>query len=400
MLKLAVISHAFVEELFQKRWRLLAEKYPVEVSLLVPEIWRSNWLGDEVVYRPKAVEDGRFRVIPLPTTSQRNWGRYFFKSLDAKFRSIQPHIVYTIHEETIWVNQQIITYRNLWTRSAKLIFFSMNALGVPQKRFYHRLMWRRIKENCDAALCHYPGCLKSLRDGGFEKPIYMQTQIGVDEDMYRPDAQKRSEVRKMLGFEDKFVIGYTGRLTKDKGVNDLLGSLPLDGVDWGLLLVGDGDLREEIERWIADRNWQERVYIVGAVPQPEVADYMRAMDCFVLGSRTMPHWIDTFPNVTVQAMACSVPVVGSDSGAIPFQLGDAGLIFPEGDREKLKEHLLYLANNEQVRARIAEKGRQRSLANFCVRSITDNFYNILQQVHSGHFEPTLPVDDQRKAHTL
>lgn len=380
MVKIAIISHALVQEVPQKRWRILAEKYPVEVTLLVPRIWRSKWLRDEVVFRPRVIVDGRFRVIPLPTTSETNWGRYFFKSFDAKIRSIKPDIIYVIHEESIWIHQQIITYRNIWAPEARLIFFSMNARGVPLKRFYHRLMWNRIKKNYDAALCHYPGCLKSLRDGGFDKPIYMQTQIGVDEDIYCPDEQRRKEMRRKLGFEDKFVIGYTGRLTKDKGVNDLLAALPLRDVDWALLLVGNGDFREEIEKIVRQNEWQDRVHMAGTVPQHMVPDYMRAMDCFVLASRTCPHWIDTFPNVTVQAMACKVPVIGSDSGAIPWQLGDAGLIFHEGDVVKLHKHLMHMADNMEDRKAIAQKGMERSLANFCVRALTDEFYEILKKL--------------------
>ncbi len=380
MLKIAIISHALVQEVPQKRWRILAEKYPVEVTLLVPRIWRSKWLRDEVVFSPQVIVGGRFRVVPLPTTSETNWGRYFFKSFDAKFRSIKPDIIYVIHEESIWVHQQIITYRNVWAPEAKLIFFSMNARGVSLKRFYHRLMWNRIIKNYDAALCHYPGCMRSLRNGGFNKPIYMQTQIGVDEDIYCPDEQKRRQMRRKLDFEDKFVIGYTGRLTKDKGVHDILAALPLRDVDWALLLVGNGELKEEIERIVRQNGWQDRVHMAGTVPQHMVPDYMRAMDCFVLGSRTCQHWIDTFPNVTVQAMACKVPVIGSNSGAIPWQLGDAGLIFHEGDIAKLHEHLRHMANNIEDRKVIAQKGMERSLANFCVRSLTDEFYEILQKL--------------------
>ena len=397
MLKIAIIGHALVQEVPQKRWRILAEKYPVEVTLLVPRIWRSKWLRDEVVFRPQVIVDGRFRVIPLPTTSETNWGWYFFKSFDAKIKSIKPDIIYVIHEELIWVHQQIITYRNIWAPEAKLIFFSMNARGVPLKRFYNRLMWNRIKRNYDAALCHYPGCMRSLRDGGFNKPIYMQTQIGVDEDIYCPDEPKRRQMRRKLGFENKFVIGYTGRLTKDKGVHDLLAALPLRDVDWALLLVGNGEFKEEIKRIVKQNGWQDRVHMAGTVPQDMVPDYMRAMDCFVLASRTCPHWIDTFPNVTVQAMACKVPVIGSDSGAIPWQLGGAGLIFHEGDVVKLHEHLMHMADNIEDRKAIAQKGMERSLANFCVRGITDNFYDIMQQIDTGNFKKKLDNSNQKKA---
>jgi len=398
MLKLAIISHALAQESSQARWKLLAERYPVEVSLLVPKLWKSRWLRDEQVFEPKAIHNGRFRVIPLPTTSKTNWGRYFFLSLDAKLRSIRPDVIYVIHAEMIWIHQQVLTYRKLWSPHSKIIFFTMNALGIPQNRWYHRFLWNRLKNGAEAALCHYPGCEKSLRDAGFNKPIFLQTQIGVDETVFRPSPRERKEIRRMLGVENKFVIGYAGRLTAKKGVLDLLSALPLPKVDWALLLVGNGELREQIQKTAHENGWQDRVILTGTVPMNDVAKYMRAMDCFVLGSRTTPHWIDTFPLVTVQAMACGIPVIGSNSGAIPWQLRNTGLIFSEGDVRKLQEYMVRLAKDPELCQKLRHSGRTRSLENFSISAITKDFYNILQQVRSGKYNREWPDKDPRKGH--
>jgi len=118
----------------------------------------------------------------------------------------------------------------------------------------------------------------------------------------------------------------------------------------------------------------------------------------VLGSRTTPQWIDTFPLVTVQAMACGVPVIGSDSGAIPWQIRDCGLLFPEGDARALRDRILQLVEDPRRRRELAEQGRRHALANFCIRGMSERFYDILQQVHSGEWRRGLPDDDQRKAY--
>ncbi|MFC1771049.1 glycosyltransferase family 4 protein [Candidatus Margulisiibacteriota bacterium] len=385
-MKIVVISHALVQDIPRKRWQILAEKYNHEVHLLVPKVWISEWFGNKRTYIAKKVENNNFFVHPLPTSSRKNWGRYFFLSLDAKFRQIQPDIIYIVHEETIWIHQQIYLYRKLWAPKAKIVFFSMNARGVPLKRFYQRWMWKNLNRNVEAALVHYPGCLESLRKAGFGKPVYLQTQVGVDEDLFRPDKEQRKQIREELGISNKFVIGYVGRLIVDKGVDDLIKALPLDGIDWALLLVGDGELREEVERLIVENNWQGRVVLCGEVQQKEVPGLMRAADCFVLASRTMPHWIDTFPLVTVQAMACGVPVVASDSASLPWQLGKDALIFPEGNIIKLKENIMKLAKDASFRRDLAERGRKRSLRNFCVKGITENFDRILKQIASDKIE--------------
>jgi glycosyltransferase involved in cell wall biosynthesis len=174
--------------------------------------------------------------------------------------------------------------------------------------------------------------------------------------------------------------------------------MPLEGVDWSLIMVGDGDLRPELTRRVAEAGWQDRVRFTGMVPLNEVPGYVRAMDCFVLGSRTTPTWIDTFPLVTVQAMACGVPVIGSDSASLPWQIGDAGLIFPEGDAAALRACILRLIREPELRVDLAERGRQRSLANFCVRGLAERFFDILQQVRSGRWRTDLPEEDQRRAY--
>jgi len=386
-IKIAIVSHALVVNVNQRRWKRLAEDDKYEVHLLVPKYWESHWFGkdEEVVYEPKEIHDDNFHVHPLATTSVKNWGKYLFKSCDAKFREIRPDLIYIIHEEGIWIHHQIYLYKKFFAPNAKVIFFSMNARGVPDKRFYHRWMWNNIKKNTDAALVHYPGCMDSLRDGGYKKPIYLQTQIGVDDTLFKPDSATRKQCRKKLEFENKFVIGYTGRLTVDKGVDDLLSIFPLDGIDWALLLIGNGDMRQEIEVLIKEKGWEDRVHITGSVDQVEVPKYINAMDCFVLGSKTMPHWLDTFPLVTVQAQACGVPVIASDSASLPWQLADTALFFHEGDRKELKKKVLIYAHNPALKNEYTQKGRDRSLRYFCHGGMTENFKKIVEQVMNKAF---------------
>jgi len=213
----------------------------------------------------------------------------------------------------------------------------------------------------------------------------MQTQIGVNGELFQPDQEVRDRMRSELGFEDNFVIGYTGRLTRDKGVDTLLEALEGAEFDWKLLVVGDGDMRPDIEDRIAHNHWEHRVHITGYVPQTEVPRYMQAMDTFVLASKTQPHWVDTFPLSSVQAMACEVPIVISDSGALPFQVGDAGLVFPERNADALRERIRQLALNYKQRAELATAGRERSLERFGMETLADNFYKILQQVIQGEY---------------
>lgn len=386
-LKIAVISHALVNEVAQKRWQLLAKNRDYEVHLLIPKYWEHTWFGenDKVVFNPKEIHNDNFHVHLLKTTSNKAWGQYFFISADAKFRKIKPNLIYIIHEESVRIHHQIYLYRNIFAPKAKIIFFSMNARGVVIKKFYHKWMWENIIKNTNAALVHYPGCLKSLRSGGYKKPVFLQTQIGVDEMLFKPNKKIRDEYRKKLGFENKFVIGYTGRLSIDKGVDDLMSIFPLKGVDWALLLVGNGNLKEDIEKKVKSNGWENRVHITNYIDQAIVPEYMNAMDTFVLCSKTMPHWIDTFPLVTVQAQACGIPVVASNSASLPWQLDGTAQIFLEGDTKGLNNCIMKYYNNKEYRNSMAENGRERSLKYFCVKSLTENFKKVVDQVMNDKY---------------
>jgi len=393
--KIAIISHAQIIPVFQNRWKRLAQDEEYEVHLLVPEYWEQTWFGEKVIYQPQELHENNFHIHPLPTTSVKNWSRYLFKSIDARFREIQPELIYIIHEEGILIHHQIYMYRKLFAPNAKIIFFSMNARGVPfqitknpVKKIIYKWMWDAVVKQTDASLVHYPGCLDSLRRGGYAKPIYLQTQVGVDEKVFCPNKAIREKYRKKINFEDKFVIGYSGRLTKDKGVDDLVAvfiSIASKYDNLALLLVGNGELREEVEHIFAQSELTDLLYITGFVDQAEVPAYMNAMDIFVLGSKTTPHWIDTFPLVTVQAQATELAVIAADSASIPWQLADSAHIYPEGNRESLEKKLLKLYQDDTLRTSLAKKGRDRCLENFCHEGMTENFKLIAQQVMSGKY---------------
>lgn len=379
---MAVISHALVIPVFRNRWRRLAEQGDIEVHLFIPEYWEQTWFSEPIIYETDEYHDGNFYIHPLKTTNNHDWNTYLLLGLDTQLSTIKPDIIYLIHEEGIHIHHQIYCYRKLFSPKSKIIFFSMNALGVRQKTEMQRLIWNGIRTETEAALVHYPGCMESLRRGGYVKPVFLQTQVGVDETLFKPNNIKRKQMRNKLNCNKKFVIGYVGRLTKDKGVNDLIGALSMldEKIDWKLLLVGNGDYRERIEEIIIEKSWSNRVHITGFVHQHEVADYMNAMDCFILGSRTMPYWIDTFPLVTVQAQCTGVPVIASDSGSLPWQLSNTALIFPEGDREVLSKHILSYYENEKLRESLSRMGREHALQYFAHDKMNKNLKKIIKQV--------------------
>jgi glycosyltransferase involved in cell wall biosynthesis len=112
------------------------------------------------------------------------------------------------------------------------------------------------------------------------------------------------------------------------------------------------------------------------MPSAQIVDYYRSLDVLVLPSRSRSNWKEQFGRVLVDAMACGVPVIGSTCGEIPNVIGDAGLIFPEGDAAALRDHLRALRNDSSLRRDLAQRGRQRVLDRFTQEQIARRTYAV------------------------
>ncbi len=197
--------------------------------------------------------------------------------------------------------------------------------------------------------------------------------LAVDTSMFQPaDESTRDSVRLALGLRAP-VIGYVGRLVPAKGLPILMQALEnLDrSLSWSLLLLGSGEMKTEIEQWAAARGWQDRVKIYLA-KHDEVPKYLSTMDLMVAPSQTMPNWKEQFGRMLIEAFACAVPVIASDSGEIPHVVGDAGLIMPEKDVAAWTKSIELLLRDTELRHRLAVAGLER-VPRFSVRNSAEQF---------------------------
>jgi glycosyltransferase involved in cell wall biosynthesis len=222
-----------------------------------------------------------------------------------------------------------------------------------------------------------------LNKGVPSKSISVVPHVGVDLQHYSPASpETRLRERSVLNIEpDEFVIGFVGRLVPEKGIADLLAAFDLYkqrvmGRKARLLFVGNGPLK-------ADLSQRPDVFVSSPGGGGKVLPYYRCMNVLVLPSRSTPEWTEQFGIVLIEAMACGVPVIGSDSGAIPEVIGPAGIVFKEGDREELANELVSLAADEQKQAQLSELGRQRVTDLFSDEKIAERIFAVYRKVMNG-----------------
>ena len=223
-------------------------------------------------------------------------------------------------------------------------------------------------------------------------------QLGVDERIFCPEPQP--ELARDRGLtSDEFVVGFVGRFVEEKGLLTLLkalGQIQSERVQsgqerrpWRLLLLGRGPLKERLQQLAGELGIGDRILWVESVPHADVPRYINLMDALVLPSETTYQfktlsaagWKEQFGHVLIEAMACKVPVIGSDSGEIPNVIKTDGLVFPEGDVAALAEKIAALIDEPERQQSLAEKGYCRAMAEYTNQALAQRLLSFYQTLH-------------------
>jgi glycosyltransferase involved in cell wall biosynthesis len=183
----------------------------------------------------------------------------------------------------------------------------------------------------------------------------MGSSNGVDTERFVPGPD---ELRGSLGLSvDDFVVGFVGRLTRDKGVPELVeafAAILVAEPRARLLLVGWFDAAEDALPVAMRRSIEghPRIHCTGFVE--DTAVYYRAMDVLVL-----PTWREGFPNVVLEASASGIPVVTTEStGSRDAVLAEVtGLLIPPGYPIAIQEAVLKLLRDPERRRRMGAAAR-------------------------------------------
>jgi len=193
------------------------------------------------------------------------------------------------------------------------------------------------------------GAAEVWRTKGYTRPISVIAQFGFDPELFAPLSIRPDR---------PFTIGAAARLVPEKGIDVLMRAAAQISGEWRLRIVGGGPERGALEQLAQHLGIADRTEFVGQVKSAEMPAVYRSFDVLAVPSLTRPNWKEQFgPRATVEAMASGIPVIGSDSGAIPDVISDAGLIVPEGDPAALSAALCRLKDDHDLRAALADQGR-------------------------------------------
>ncbi|MEJ2748414.1 MAG: glycosyltransferase [Anaerolineae bacterium] len=345
-----MVSKACLVGAYQTKLEEIAKFDDVELLVIVPPVWLDP-------AGPVALERSHtegYRLLADPIRFNGRFHLHYYPRLKQRLAEFRPDIVHIDEEPynlATW-----LAMRQAKAVGAKTLFFTWQNLE-RRYPFPFSLLEKQVLDGVDAAIMGNQEAVTVWQAKGYAGPYRVIPQFGVDPAVYQPPARRDSG--------RTFIIGSANRrLVPGKGVDVLLrAAAQLPGI-WQLHIAGEGPERPSLQNLAHELNIANRVHFVGPIPSRQMPAYLQQMDVLVLSSRTLPNWKEQFGRVLVEAMACEVAVVGSDSGEIPHVIGDAGLVFPEDDVEALHAHLLSLLRQPERRDELGRNGRARVLARY------------------------------------
>lgn len=366
-MKVLYVSKALTVAAYRDKVRALAAH--ADVRAVMPERWGRDGVEPD---------GGRFPAVETrPALLHGHNHLHVYRRAADLFEPDAPDLVHIDEEPYSAACFQLA--RLCRRRGVPAVFFAWQNLDKrlpPPFGAMRRYVFRSVA----GAIAGTERARAVLELAGWRGPAAVIPQFGVDPERFRPDADARRRTRERLGIgAAEFVIGFGGRLVREKGVHVLIeamGALP----DARLVLVGGGPERPRLERAASRAGIAHRVRFAGRVPSLEMPRWLAAFDALALPSLSAAGWVEQFGRILVEAMACGVPVVGSDAGEIPRVIGDAGRTVPEGDTGALADAMAGLAARPGDRRALGRRARDRVRRLFSqerVAAETVDFYRTL-----------------------
>ncbi|MFP4219659.1 MAG: hormogonium polysaccharide biosynthesis glycosyltransferase HpsO [Phormidium sp.] len=387
-MRILVASHTYIVDLNREKLRELARLEPdLEVMVVVPKRWKPGGVQKKLV-ESQPINEGNFRVVPVSNFSKNQQGLLTFGlDLFDVLKEFKPDIIQVEQGAKSLGYAQFITYNRLLNLNSKNVFFTWWNLPYEVK-FPLSVLERYNLNHTDGVVVGNQDGAAILRDHGYKGAMTVLPQLGVDEQLFCP--QNVLDLREELGIPpQEFVVGFVGRFVEEKGLMTLAKALQgLGDRPWRWLLLGRGPLREPLEAWAKEQGLADKLTFVESVPHDQVSRYINLLDTLLLPSETTYRfktlssvgWKEQFGHVLIEAMACRVPVIGSDSGEIPHVIGESGLVFPEGDADRLRDCLLKLMENPELAGELAQRGYHRALAEYTNRAIAQKQLGFYQEL--------------------
>ena len=362
-IRLLTVSKAYLKSVDRDTLRILAQEGQFEVGLVCPALWQGNSSEKE----PEETK-GSFCLERLPLGFAGGKGFHFYRGLGGALKRFRPDIV-KIDEDpsSMAAFQAIRIAKSMGVRSILYATDNIDRKPLAPRRWLERMVFNHVH----AAAVDSDDAADILRRKGYAGQIVKLPRRGVNERIIPVSglglAQKDAMKRELELPADRRWILYSGPLTPERGVHDLLEAcyyLGKQGIAAGLLVIGDGPCLEELRLSAKRLQGSVVVKFKSAAALGDISRWIIAADVLCLPSQTRTYWKEPFAPVLVEAMAAGTVVVGSDSGETPRVIGSCGLTFAERNPRELFQKIKTLLTDGACYDSLQQKALAHVRANY------------------------------------
>jgi glycosyltransferase involved in cell wall biosynthesis len=342
--RVALVSHVYANPANRAKLKALAG-LGVDLTAIVPETWQSP---DGTIQNARSGNDNGVQIVTVPVRSYPARPSNLLWNPKELRRALADQKAELVHiEEEIGSQPAGIALRAARRLGTPAVLMTSESLP-PSDGLTARL---RRDRNLRLAAGIVGTNSLAVKLATKRRPSLRHAvvpQLGITLPATRP-SERRAEL----------AIGFVGRLVPERGLDLLFRACVGLAGKWTLIVVGTGPSQEELEELAQRLGIAARISWLGALPRSAMDDVWTHLDCLVLPSRTTERWIMTEARAAIHAMANGVAVVGSNSGALPEIIGDAGRIVPEEDVASMTAALHELYADRSLCERLGSAGRRR-----------------------------------------
>lgn len=258
-----------------------------------------------------------------------------------------------------------------------LSVWGTDVFNFPLKSFFHKNIFNFNLRMADTILSTSEVMAKEIKK--YTGKQILVTPFGIDINIFKPG----NKVNLIKG-EFDFVIGTIKGLEEMYGIEYLIDAYcivkeRLKPLKIKLLIVGGGSLENKIRSLIIEKKLLDEIILTGKVNYSDIQNYHNLLDIYIALSI---YDDESFGVAILEASACGKPVLVSNVGGLPevVENNKTGFIVPPRNAESAAEKIIELINNEELRTKFGQAGRERVITHYnweiCVQKMLDIYESV------------------------
>jgi len=384
-LRLVISGHSLALPRQYLFFNFLAREYgKIKVSLVVPRNW-------PVTTREKILQQSPCATVGLPDVRLRacclapKQEYYIMPMLPLDIIDCNADVAYSISEP--WSMNSLMTLMGAKACGALHINYTFENM-YKQFNFCLDAIQKMVLRHCSFIFASSFGTKEVIIRRGFpDANVFVMPLVGIDVEKFSP--QIKGKLRFEMGWEDKIVIGYVGRLSQEKGTHLLLETFDHLRRKYKervcLLLCGaistkNLDYYKALRSLIGKLENDSNFAYLGFKPYEALPEIYRSIDIFVHPSIPTRTTMEQFGFAITEAMASALPIVASKLGAIPEIVREAGTLVTPGNTKEIANAIDCLIKNDNLRMQYAAKARERAEKCYSMPAVASQFVEYLHRM--------------------